>query len=369
MTDHDRDVWEGFARRLDRLHEAMPEPHRRRVATASVTPAASSIATLAVIGIVALAGLVLWRGVPVGEPSTTVPASAASTPAASATTTAETATPSSAPSIEPTPSASPRVRFAWMPGSDPEVVVDLRILDYSRALMDLAPATSEELEYAGPVRGDIDVTTLGLTRLLVRWPASTCERQSTVVIGAELTTIEVRQGPRPACDPLSVSIVLMFDRQVRGDLVTASLERGAIVSPEPSFPAEEHLISFPGPQPGIEVNLRLLDASGALVGAREATRGERERMAMMSDLVDTVRIEVATLPTDPNALYARWNAGICEGLQAVLISADLTRIDVRQPPHEGCDSAGSAVSVVMTFDRPIDGDQVVARLFDKVVTP
>lgn len=126
----------------------------------------------------------------------------------------------------------------------------------------------------------------------------------------------------------------------------------------------EHSLTYPGLILGEDVSIRVLDFSFGLIDVREATREEMQLMQLAPDT-----IAVATLPSDPNSLFARWTASVCEGPQEVFISSDAHILEVRQPPREQCDATGSYVTIVLTFHWPIDGNQVFARLVEGTIAP
>ena len=127
----------------------------------------------------------------------------------------------------------------------------------------------------------------------------------------------------------------------------------SIASATPSAPASpvEHSLVLPGPNPGTAVPLRILDLSGALAEARQATQSEVDSALMFPDT-----IAIVGLPGDDRSLYARWTSSICEGETTVRVDAAIRTIEVEQPPREECDAAGTYVDLVLTFDREIDGD-------------
>ncbi len=113
-----------------------------------------------------------------------------------------------------------------------------------------------------------------------------------------------------------------------------------------------------------EHKVRVLDFSGSLVDVRSATRDEQ----MQAPFIDA-SIWVTTLEGDPNSLYARWDSGICDDLQIMRISADIRSIEVEQPPRQPCDAVGSATTVVLSFDRPVQGGTVGVRLMRAPLPP
>jgi hypothetical protein len=114
---------------------------------------------------------------------------------------------------------------------------------------------------------------------------------------------------------------------------------------------------FPGPNPGTAVSLRIVDHSGALSNARQATRAEIQALAMIPDTIGVVG-----LPGDDRSLYARWTSSICDGETTVRIDAAVRSIEVEQPPRKQCDAVGTFVDLVLSFSGPVDGRLVTADL-------
>jgi predicted small lipoprotein YifL len=142
---------------------------------------------------------------------------------------------------------------------------------------------------------------------------------------------------------------------------TATAEAPTDVASEPSPPATpiEQVLVFPGPNPGTAVSLRIVDGSGTLLKARQATRGEIQRVAIIPDTIGVVG-----LPGDDRSLYARWSSNICEGETTVRIDAAIRSVEVRQPPRKHCDAVGTFVDLVLTFSGSADKDLVTADLLE-----
>lgn len=140
---------------------------------------------------------------------------------------------------------------------------------------------------------------------------------------------------------------------------TAASPTHVAAAPSPATTPIEQVLVFPGPNPGTAVSLRIVDGSGALLKARQATRGEIQRVAMIPD-----SIGVVGLPGDDRSVYARWTSSICEGETTVRIDADIRSIEVQQPPRQQCDAVGTFVDLVLTFSGPVDKNLVTADLLE-----
>jgi hypothetical protein len=122
-------------------------------------------------------------------------------------------------------------------------------------------------------------------------------------------------------------------------------------------------VVLPGPNPGTTVPLLILDLSQSLLEAREARQSEIRSALMYPD-----SIAVVGLPGDERSLYARWTSNICEGETTVRVDAPIRTIEVRQPPRQQCEAAGTFVDLVLTFDREVDGSLVHAHVVEGPIT-
>jgi hypothetical protein len=143
------------------------------------------------------------------------------------------------------------------------------------------------------------------------------------------------------------------------DASATASAHGTGATASPSASAIEQVLVLPGPNPGSVVTVRIVDQSGSLSKARQATRSEIQRVAIIPDT-----IAVVGLPGDDRSLYARWTSSICEGETTVQIDAAIRSIEVQQPPRKQCDAVGTFVDLVLTFSTPIAGDLVTADLVE-----
>ena len=117
------------------------------------------------------------------------------------------------------------------------------------------------------------------------------------------------------------------------------------------------LLTYPGPLPNHKISVRVHDASHSLNSIRASTSKEDQLIALWPDTIG-----VETLKAHPNSLYVRWSSALCAGRHEVLISPDARALEVREPPRAQCDAVGTFVSIVLTFDHPVDGASVLATV-------
>jgi hypothetical protein len=119
--------------------------------------------------------------------------------------------------------------------------------------------------------------------------------------------------------------------------------------------------------PGRMRTVRVVDVSGWLLDAREATDAEISEVIRLEHL--DLDIWTATLRDDRHALVLAWRNGICDLNETASIGPGVGSIEVRQAPRHGCDAMGSGSRILLTFDRAIDDNAIAVRLFEARVVP